>query len=67
MNFESTLLELHISEHTVRHYIHDIVHVFYQTGDVQPSDGGKHGPQKLLADHKQLILLRMVLTRPGIY
>ena len=43
------------------------LHLFYQTGDVQPSDGGKHGPQKLLGDDKQLILLRMILTRPGIY
>lgn len=52
-----------VSKCTVRRYIH----LFYQTGDVQLSDGGKHGPQKLLGDHEQLILLRMILTRPGIY
>ena len=47
-----------VSERTIRHY----VQLFYQTGDVQPSDGGKHGPQKLLGDHEQLILLGMILS-----
>lgn len=42
-----------VSERTVRRYIH----LFHQTGDVQPNDGGKHGPQRLLGDHEQLILL----------
>ena len=51
-----------VSERTIRRYIQ----LFYQTGDVQPSDG-KHGPQKLLGDHEQLVLLRMIMTRPGIY
>lgn len=52
-----------VSERTIRRY----VQLFYQTGDVEPSDGGKHGPQKLLGDHEQLIILRMILSRPGIY
>ena len=42
-----------VFECTMRRYIH----LFYQTGDVQPSDGGKRGPQKLLGDNEQLILL----------
>ena len=51
-----------VPERTARRYIH----LFYHTGDVQLSDGGKHGPQKLLGDH-ELVLLRMILTRPDIY
>ena len=51
-----------LSERTVRRYIH----LFYQTGDVNPKDA-VHGPQKLLGEHEQLILLWMFLDRPGIY
>lgn len=51
-----------LSERTVRRY----VDLFYRTGDVLPKES-VHGPKKLLGDYEQVILLQMILTRPGIY
>ena len=38
----------------------------YQNGDVEPKEGG-HRPMKLLDDYEQLILVQMIMERPGIY
>ena len=51
-----------LSERTVRRYID----CFYRTGDILPNDS-VHGPRKLLGDHEQLILLQLILSRPGVY
>ena len=51
-----------LSERSVRRYIE----LFHQTGDIEPKDGG-HGPLKLLGEYEQLVLLHMILDRPGIY
>ena len=45
-----------LSERTVRRYIDR----FYSNDSV-------HGPRKLLGDHEQLILLQLILSRPGVY
>ena len=37
-----------------------------QTGDVKPVSQ-RHGPLRLLEEFEQLILLRLILDRPGIY
>ena len=46
----------------MRRYIDKI----YQTGDVEPIEGGD-GHMKLHGDYEQLILLQMIMERPGIY
>ena len=51
-----------VSERTIRRYIH----MFEQTGDVQPQTQ-QHGPSKLLGDYEQLVLLRIILENTGIY
>ena len=51
-----------VSERTIRRYIT----LFEQTGDVQPRTQ-HHGPSKLLGDHEQLVLLRIILQNTGIY
>ncbi len=54
--------ELNISPRTVARY----VKLFHQTGEVKPCPR-RHGPQRLLGEHEQLILLRLILNNPGIY
>ena len=39
---------------------------FQQTGDIKPKSY-RHGPPKLILDHEQLMLLRLILSYPGIY
>ena len=51
-----------ISERTARRYIH----LFDQTGDIKPVSQ-RHGPPRLLGEFEQLMLLRLILDRPGIY
>lgn len=51
-----------VCERSVRRYIDN----FYQTGDIEPKIGG-HGPKKILGGYEQLVLLRLILDRPGIY
>ena len=53
---------LGVSARTVRRYID----LFYQTGDVVPRPR-RYGPPRLLNDHEQLVLLRLILENPGIY
>ena len=53
---------LSVSARTVRRYID----LFYQTGDVVPRPR-RYGPPRLLGDHEQLVLLRLILENPGIY
>ena len=53
---------LSVSARTVRRYID----LFYQTGDVVPRPR-RYGPLRLLGDHEQLVLLRLILENPGIY
>ena len=54
--------QLCISERTVRRYIHP----FEQIGDIKPVSQ-RHGPHRLLGEFEQLMLLRLVLDKPGIY
>lgn len=51
-----------LSEQTVRMY----VGIFQRTGDVLPK-AYVPGPKKLLGTYEQVILLQMVMSRPGIY
>ena len=53
---------LHVSERTVTRY----VALFYESGDVR-SRARNNGPQRLLGEFEQLILLRLILANPGIY
>ena len=53
---------LHISERTVRRY----VDLFYRSDDVRPR-ARKNGPQRLLGEFEQIILLRLILANPGIF
>ena len=39
---------------------------FEQSGDVTPKVG-HNGPQRLLGEEEQLLLLRLILENPGIY
>lgn len=40
--------------------------MYERSGDVQP-EPHKNGPQKLLGDHEQLLILRLIISNPGIY
>ena len=40
--------------------------LFYRSGDVRPR-ARKNGPQHLLGEFEQIILLRLILANPGIY
>ena len=51
-----------VSEKSVRRYIAR----FELTGDVQPVPH-RHGPQRLLGNLEQLVLLRIITENPGIY
>ena len=51
-----------VSERTVRRYMSQ----FINTGEVAPIKQ-RHGPDKLLGDFEQLLLLRLILQNPGIY
>lgn len=51
-----------VSERTVRRF----VTLFQQTGDIKPKSY-RHGPPKLMGDYEQLLLLRLILSYPGIY
>ena len=53
---------LHVSSRTVTRY----VELFNRTGDVLPR-ARCNGPRRLLGQHEQLILLRLILESPGIY
>lgn len=51
-----------VSERTVRRF----VTLFQRTGDIKPKSY-RHGPPKLMGDYEQLLLLRLILSYPGIY
>ncbi len=53
---------MNISERTVRRYLTK----FYQTGDVQPQEH-RNGPQALLGEFGQLILVRLLSENPSMY
>ena len=53
---------LNVSTRTVSRY----VQLFDTTGDVQPK-ARRYGPQRLLSEYEQLILLRIIVENPGIY
>ncbi len=53
---------LGLCERTVRRFLG----LFHQTGYVQPAIR-RNGPQKLLGEFEQLLLLRLILAEPGIY
>ena len=62
MNCKDISHQVSLSESTVYRYIN----AFEQTGDVAPRVS-THGPQKLLGDFEQLVLLRIILENTGIY
>lgn len=51
-----------VSMSTVYRYLNKFQH----TGDVKPIDH-HHGPSRLLGDLEQIVLLRIILSKPGIY
>ena len=51
-----------ISGKTVRRYIQK----FRQLGDVVPQHQ-RSGPRSLFGDYERVVLLRLILDRPGIY
>ena len=51
-----------VSTRTVQRYCHK----FMATGDLEPQQH-RNGPQRILTDFEELILVNLVLTRPGIY
>lgn len=53
---------LAVSERSVRRYLA----LFHQTGDVQPA-ARRNGPEKTLGEFEQLVLLRLIVSEPGIY
>ena len=54
--------QFNVSECTVRRYITR----FHITGDIEPSKR-RHGPVLLLGEFEQMLLLRMILEKPGVY
>ena len=62
LNCKDISHQVSLSESTVYRYIN----AFEQTGDVAPRVS-THGPQKLLGDFEQLVLLRIILENTGIY
>ena len=54
--------QFNVSKRTVRRYITR----FHITGDVEPSKR-RHGPVLLLGEFEQMLLLRMILEKPGVY
>ena len=53
---------LSVSEKTVRRYLH----LFQTTGEVEPAKY-KRGPDRLMGDYEQVVLLKIILESPGIY
>ena len=53
---------LSVSEKTVRLYLH----LFQTTGEVEPAKY-KRGPDRLMGDYEQVVLLKIILESPGIY
>lgn len=53
---------LHVSSRTVTRY----VELFNRTGDVLPRTR-RNGPHRLLGQHEQIVLLRLILESPGIF
>ena len=62
MSAVSVAILMNISERTVRRYLAK----FYHTGDVQPQEH-RNGPQALLGEFGQLILVRLLAERPSIF
>ena len=63
-NVVSTLFN--ISARTVSIDSISYVNLFLQSGDVVPRTRS-YGPNRLLGDYEQLILLRLIIENPGIY
>lgn len=62
MSAESIASLMSISERTVRRYTTK----FYQTGDIQPKEH-KSGPQCLLGEFEQLVLVQILSENPSVY
>ena len=62
MSFTDVGQLLFISERSVRRY----VHLFYTKGDLEPTKQ-KHGPQLLLSDFEQTLLIQYIVDKPSIY
>ena len=54
--------EMYVSHSTVERFLH----LYYTTGEVK-SIQQKHGPDRMLDDFEQLIVLQSFLSKPGIY
>ena len=53
---------LFISQRSVQRY----VDLYQSTGDVEPNKD-RHGPQQMLSDFEQIVVLQSMIDRPGIY
>ena len=62
MTPRSIASQMCVCERSVRRYLR----LFQQTGDVEPQKQ-RHGPQPLLGEFEQLILLRLIGENTGIY
>ena len=62
MSLDSIASLMSISERTVRRYVTK----FYQTGDIQPKEH-RNGPERLLGDFEQIILVQVLSENPSIY
>ena len=62
MSFTNVGELLFISEKSVRRY----VELFFRTGDVQPTKQ-KHGPQLLLSDFEQTLVIQLIIDKPSVY
>ena len=62
MNYSEVSKMLFISERSVRRY----VALFFSTGNVDP-EKQRHGPQCLLSDFEQTIVLQWLIENPSIY
>ena len=53
---------MYVSHFTVERFLH----LYHTTGEVRVAQQ-KHGPDRLLDDFEQLIVLQSFLNKPGIY
>ena len=62
MSFRDVGEQLFLSEKSVRRYVEQ----FYTTGHVDPTKQ-KHGPQLLLNDFEQILLIQLLIDNPSMY
>ena len=62
MSYRDVGEQLFLSEKSVRRYVEQ----FYTTGHVDPTEQ-KHGPQLLLNDFEQILLIQLLIDNPSMY